>query len=114
MRLVKVAFLCATVMLAGCSSWVYRIDIPQGNFLEQKLVNKLRVQMTREQVLFILGSPVAKNPFKDDKWHYLYTIDKNKTDNYRSELVIHFIDDKLSDLTGDFKKPEKFEIPLGQ
>lgn len=112
MRLIKAALLCGTVMLASCSSWVYRIDIPQGNFLEQKLVNKLRVQMSREQVLFILGSPVAKNPFSDDKWHYLYTLDKNKSENHRSELVIHFVENKVSDVTGDFKKPDEFDTPL--
>ncbi|MCJ8274800.1 MAG: outer membrane protein assembly factor BamE [Psychrosphaera sp.] len=112
MQIVKAALLCGTVMLASCSSWVYRIDIPQGNFLEQKLVNKLRIQMSREQVLFILGSPVARNPFANDKWHYLYTLDKNKSENSRTELVIHFNSDKVSDISGDFEKPEDFDTPL--
>jgi outer membrane protein assembly factor BamE len=113
MQIVKAALLCGTVMLASCSSWVYRIDIPQGNFLEQKLVNKLRIDMSREQVLFILGSPVARNPFADNNWHYLYTLDKNKSENSRTELVIHFNKDKVSDISGDFEKPEEFDTPLG-
>ena len=110
----KAALILSVVMLAGCSSWVYRIDIPQGNYLEQKLVDKLRVKMSREQVLYILGSPVAQNPFADDKWHYLYTLDKNKAENSRWELVIHFENDVVSDISGDFEKPEEFDIPLEQ
>ncbi len=113
MQVVKAALLCGALLLSGCSSWVYRIDIPQGNYLEQKLVNKLRVGMSREQVLYVLGSPVAQNPFDDSKWHYLYTIDKNKSDNARWELVVHFNEEgRLADLTGDFKKPENFDKPL--
>ena len=54
------------ISLSACSSWVYRIDIPQGNFLEQKDVNKLRVAMTKEQVQFVLGNPVAENSFDKD------------------------------------------------
>ena len=104
----------ASSLMAGCSSWVYRIDIPQGNFLEQKLIDKLRVKMTREQVLYVLGSPVASNPFKDDKWHYLYTLDKNKADNQRLELVVYFENDLVSDISGDFERPEEFDTPLDQ
>lgn len=114
MQLIKAAVLCGTLLLSGCSSWIYRIDIPQGNYLEQQLIDKLRVQMTREQVRYILGSPVAVNPFNDDKWHYIYTLDKNKSQKHRSELVIHFKDDKVTDMTGDFKRPEEFDTPLDQ
>lgn len=113
MQVVKAALLCGAVLLSGCSSWVYRIDIPQGNYLEQKLVDKLRVGMSREQVLFVLGSPVARNPFNDHKWHYLYTIDKAKSDNSRFELVVYFDNDgRVQDISGDFKKPEDFDKPL--
>jgi len=114
MQIVKAAVLCSTLVLASCSSWIYRIDIPQGNYLEQQSVNKLRVQMTREQVQYILGSPVAKNPFSDSKWYYVYTLDKSKSKNHRSELVIHFEDDKVVNMTGDFERPEEFDTPLDQ
>lgn len=113
MQVVKAAIICGTLLLSGCSSWVYRIDIPQGNYLEQKLVDKLRVGMSREQVLFVLGSPVARNPFQDEKWHYLYTLDKRKGKDTRFELVIHYDKDgKVADISGDFKKPENFDEPL--
>jgi outer membrane protein assembly factor BamE len=114
MQIVKAALLCGAIMLTGCSSWVYRIDIPQGNYVEQQRVDKLRVAMTREQVQYILGSPVADSLFSDDKWYYVYTLAKNKSKDHRSELVIYFKDDKVTDITGSFKKPDDFDTPLEQ
>jgi outer membrane protein assembly factor BamE len=119
MHLVKTTLLryfvvCCCMVLMGCSSWIYRIDIPQGNYVEQKQVDKLRVEMTREQVLFILGSPVASDAFDNNKWHYLYLLKKNKKAAQRLELVVHFNDDKIADITGTFDKPEDFDTPLDQ
>ena len=51
-----IAAALTALTLSGCSL-VYRIDIPQGNYVEQKQVDKLRQGMTREQVEFVLGSP---------------------------------------------------------
>lgn len=69
--------------------------------------------MTKEQVEYVLGSPVVENPFSSDKWHYVYTIKSGKTDKtLRRELVIVFKDDKLLDISGDYKKPEEFDQPL--
>ena len=112
MQIIKTMVLCGGLLMAGCSSWVYKIDIPQGNYLEQQAVDKLRVQMSREQVEYILGTPVLKSLFNQDKWHYVYTIAKNKTDNLRYELVIHFENDRVADMSGDFKRPAEFDTPL--
>ena len=49
--------LAATMMLSACADWIFRIDIPQGNFLDEKDVKKLRIEMTKEQVVFVLGKP---------------------------------------------------------
>lgn len=114
MQIVKAAFLCGAIMMTGCSSWVYRIDIPQGNFVEQQRVDKLRIEMSREQVQYILGSPVAHNLFNNDKWHYLYTLAKNKSKDQRAELIVYFKDDKVVDIKGDFEKSEDFDTPLEQ
>ena len=37
-----------TFTTVGCSNWIYRIDVPQGNFLDERDVEKLRVGMTKE------------------------------------------------------------------
>ncbi|MCF6435063.1 MULTISPECIES: outer membrane protein assembly factor BamE [Pseudoalteromonas] len=103
-----------TVMLSGCSSWVYRINVPQGNFLEQSDVDKLRVNMTREQVLFVLGSPIAKDAFNNQKWHYAYVFNIDRESEQRKSLTVHFDGDKLTKITGDFDEPESFNTPLDE
>ena len=106
-----IAASCA-LSVSACSSWIFRIDVPQGNYLEQKDIDKLRVQMTKEQVRFVLGNPVAENAFDDDIWHYFYALKGGRGDNFEKQMVINFKDDKLVDITGDFKKPENFNTPL--
>ena len=110
-------FLVAVIALNGCSlldKIVYRIDIPQGNYLEQEDVDKLRVGMTEEQVTFVLGTPVAENSFNSDRWVYLYKMDPNSGEDYRKELVLTFNNKQLQDFEGDFDKPEDFNQPLDQ
>lgn len=56
-----------TLSLSACSvfDWlVYKPDIPQGNYMEPQQVEKLRIDMTKEQVEFVLGRPVLRDSFK--------------------------------------------------
>ncbi|MFC3032254.1 outer membrane protein assembly factor BamE [Pseudoalteromonas fenneropenaei] len=111
------AGVCTAVLmlsLAGCSSWVYRINIPQGNFLEQSDIDKLRVDMTREQVLFVLGNPVAKNAFDNNTWHYSYSFNLGRESEQRQALEVYFENDRLKRIAGDFETPKDFNIPLEQ
>lgn len=98
----------------GCSSWLYQIPIPQGNFLEQSDVDKLRIEMTREQVLFVLGQPIAKDAFDNNTWYYLYSFNSGRENEVRKELVIKFDGDMLKSLSGDYTTPEAFNSPLEQ
>lgn len=116
MKFKNLIFAILTVTtLQACSNFIYRIDIPQGNFLEQKDVDKLRVGMTREQVIYVLGRPVVKDSFDHDTWYYLYELKPGMTDDYfRKELVINFDDDGIVSVTGDFELSEEFNIPFNQ
>lgn len=67
--------------LAGCSwSWdytrdlfsIHRIDVQQGNALDQEDVALLREGMTPEQVHFLLGTPMVVDPFRPHRWDYVY------------------------------------------
>lgn len=112
---VVIKTLCLVVgilSLGACSSWIYRIDIPQGNFLEQKDVDKLRVAMTKEQVTYVLGSPVASNAFDNDTWHYFYALKGGRGNNFEKQLIVEFKDDKLQNIKGDFDKSAEFSTPL--
>lgn len=114
--LFRVTALTIALSLTACSSWVYRIDIPQGNYLEQKSIDKLQVGMTKDQVKFVLGSPVVVDAFNKDAWHYVYQFKsgRSKKFNSKKKFVLHFEDDKLINATGDFDLSEKFNTPFNE
>lgn len=103
--------------LSACTDWIFRIDIPQGNFLDEENVEKLRIAMTKEQVEFVLGKPVVVDSFDKDTWYYLYQMKrgmKKRGEDFRKELVITFVDNKVTEVKGDFKLSEEFSVPLDQ
>lgn len=109
-----VALLIASSTTA-CSNWIYRIDVPQGNYLDLKDVEKLRVQMSKEQVVFVLGNPVVSDPFDQDTWYYVYEMKrgmKKRGEDFKKQLVLFFEDNKLIKVEGDFELSEDFDTPL--
>src|SRR5687768_15659721 len=60
--------------LAGCSYLrVQKMDIEQGNVMTEDMISRLRPGMTEKQVKEIMGAPVLKNTFNDDRMDYVYT-----------------------------------------
>ncbi len=63
----------ATVALSGCSLFsVYKIDLPQGTPLSQTQAQALKVGMSQNQVLYILGSPAIRDTLEPNRWDYIY------------------------------------------
>lgn len=115
MKFKIISALFLTLLLSACSNWVFRIDVPQGNYLIQQDIDKLRIGMTREQVLYVLGKPVVRDSFASDTFYYVYKMKrgmKTEEGDFRKDLFIHFEDDKLAAISGDFEEPEDFNIPL--
>lgn len=90
--------------LAGCGigfPGVYRINVPQGNIVDQEMVDQLKPQMTRRQVRFVLGTPIVEDTFNADRWDYVWVIRRGNDNLLRSQLTVIFDDDKLVDVKGD-------------
>jgi len=103
--LILVASLLALgVATGGC---VYRVNISQGNYLESKLVDQVKVGMTRSQVRYLLGTPMVADPIHPDRWDYLYYFKAGKTGKTDRQLIIvYFADEKVTRIerpTGEFK-----------
>jgi outer membrane protein assembly factor BamE len=112
-----IVILTATVMLSACADWIFRIDVPQGNYLDDDDVKKLRINMSKEQVVFVLGKPVLEDAFDRDTWYYIYQMKrgmKARGEDFRKELTISFVEDKITQVKGDFELSEDFNIPLDQ
>ena len=105
-RLVTLAT-CA-VFFVGCS-WVpripgitpYKIDIQQGNFISQDMVAQLKPGMTREQVRFILGTPLLADIFHGERWDYVYRHEAADGKREQRKVAVFFADDKLERTEGD-------------
>lgn len=112
--LLRTTIITIALSLSACSSWVYRIDIPQGNYLEQKSIDKIQIGMTKEQVKFILGSPVIVDSFDNDTWNYVYRFKsgRSKKLDMTKGFTIKFENDKLISADGDFELSENFNIPF--
>ena len=106
-----------TFTTVGCSNWIYRIDVPQGNFLDERDVEKLRVGMTKEQVIYVLGRPVVQDSFDNDTWYYVYDMKRGmvkRGEDFQKQMIITFEDNKVASVEGDFELSEDFNTPLDQ
>ena len=112
--------LLVLLVLMACSAegtrklpGVYRVDVQQGNVLEQEMLDKLRPGMVKDQVHFIMGTPTIIDPFHNDRWEYIYTFSKGGGTRQQRHITIWFEDDKLAYLDGSIvegirKPPEEY------
>jgi len=79
----------------------YRIDVRQGNFVTQDMVAQLKPGLSREQVRFILGSPLVADMFHADRWDYVYRFQPGRGEAQQRGLTVFFQDNKLTRVAGD-------------
>ena len=107
--LVLALAICATT---GCAtadryvpSWrslgVYKIDVNQGNYLSQDMVDKLKVGMTQTQVKQLLGTPLVASPFRPDRWDYVYEYTRQGQVIEHRNFTVWFADAKVARWEGD-------------
>jgi outer membrane protein assembly factor BamE len=90
------AVLMACVGLSGC---VYRMEIQQGNYLDGRAVDQLKVGMTRSQVRYILGTPMIEDVFNKDRWDYIYYFKHGYVHRpLESRVIVFFQNDKVQRL----------------
>lgn len=100
-----------TLPLIGCSL-VYKVDIPQGNYIEAKQVDQLRQGMSKEQVRFLLGNPMNLDSFNHERWVYLYYFKPGRGEKEQKQLILEFSNDALMTITGDYDTPANFSQGL--
>ncbi len=82
----------------------FKIDIRQGNSLDPKQIDKLKLGMTRAQVQFIMGTSLLIDPFRPDRWDYVYSLQHDGKTVEFHKLELYFEQDKLSRIVNDFGK----------
>ena len=111
MKYIYVAFLAFSVGACSLSQLklpelkiprVYKLSVQQGNVITQEMVDRLKPGMTRNQVEFVMGKPVLGDPFNDDQWVYIYTLEVPDYFNQVFKMVLAFEDDTLATISGDY------------
>ena len=75
---------------------VYRIDIQQGNVVDDASLDQIEIGMERRKVRFILGTPLLVDPFNQDRWDYFYSLRRGSGTEVTQRLTLHFVDDRLA------------------
>ena len=106
MRTLLVFIICLALLLPGCGfrpklPRVHKVTVQQGNVISQQMIDKLKPGMTRSQVAFIMGEPVFRNAFNDDRWDYIYTIELPGIFEQRQVVSLFFVEEVLAYFTGD-------------
>lgn len=101
----KRLILCAALplsLLTGCSSvsdhipgWMkpYTPDVHQGNVVTSEMVDALHDGMTKNQVVFLLGTPTLRNLFHKEQWNYVYYLKPRFGETTIRKLEITFDED---------------------
>jgi outer membrane protein assembly factor BamE len=101
--------------LAGCGSWSnpierispYKADIQQGNAITQDMLAKLKPGMTPSQVRFVLGTPLVVDPFRNNRWDYVYRMEQGGKLVKHRRITVVFENDKLKVIEGDVVAAEQ-------
>src|SRR5688572_8867720 len=107
--LLACSLLLAVPLLSACSGvpilpglLPYKMEIQQGNFVTQEMVSRLKPGMTRDQVRFIMGTPLVADIFHADRWDYVYTrVPERGGPREQRRLAVFFQEDKLVRVDGD-------------
>ncbi len=104
MRILLLATLVLSLSACGFVGFpgVYKIDVEQGNIVTAEMADQLKPGMSKRQVRFILGTPLVEDTFNRDRWDYPY-VKRNGNDVLsETHFAVHFEDDKLVNVTGDY------------
>ncbi|AXA92904.1 hypothetical protein DPH57_18185 [Massilia sp. YMA4] len=86
----------------------YRPDIQQGNFVSKEMLAQLKTGMTRDQVRFVLGTPLLNDIFHADRWDYPFRLARGNGELTTSAVVVYF------DKEGKVERFEGGELPTEQ
>ncbi|GKS69169.1 outer membrane protein assembly factor BamE [Nitrosomonas sp. PY1] len=93
------ACILLVLLFTGCSylpPFPYRIDVQQGNVVTDEMTEMLKPGMTKSQVLFVMGSPLIVDAFRENRWDYVYIFrDKGKLSEQK-RLTIFFENELLT------------------
>jgi len=108
-RRLPCVLLAVVFLLTACSNipriGVYKLEVNQGNYVTQEMVERLKPDLSKSQVRLILGTPLVTDAFHSDRWEYVYHHEVNGKRVEQRRFTVFFADDKLARWEGDKAPP---------
>ncbi|UNM96714.1 outer membrane protein assembly factor BamE [Ignatzschineria rhizosphaerae] len=93
MKKMKYFMLLGVAILAvGCSKFsMHRVDVYQGNYIEQQRLENLKPGMTRSEVQLLLGTPLVQDVYDPSVWYYVFFhSDSDGKVKESKQIQVHF------------------------
>ncbi len=108
----NLALICCVAIGSGCSQlkfpFVYRINVQQGNIIDQKKLDQIKIGMNKRQVQFLLGTPLLMDTFNGERWDYIYSVRKGDKVLGEKRFTAFFANDVLARYEGDVGPGKNF------
>lgn len=78
----RIKLILVSVLLSSCGSLStpllspYKMEIRQGNYITPEMREKLKLGMSKQQVRFVLGTPMVNDVFHENRWDYAYRLEQ--------------------------------------
>ncbi|MBI2286082.1 MAG: outer membrane protein assembly factor BamE [Nitrosomonadales bacterium] len=98
----RIKLVLLSTLLASCSyisSPVlspYKMDIRQGNYITPEMREKLKLGMSKQQVRYVLGTPMISDAFHGNRWDYIYILKQHGEVVEKQRLTLYFEGDNLA------------------
>lgn len=99
--MMRIKLILFSMLLASCSYLSspvlspYKMDIRQGNYITPEMRDKLKIGMSRQQVRYVLGTPMVSDAFHGDRWDYVYRLEQRGKVVEEQHLTLYFDKDNL-------------------
>jgi outer membrane protein assembly factor BamE (lipoprotein component of BamABCDE complex) len=104
-RLRSLGALAISLLIAGVlEACAYRIDIQQGNLLEEEALDQVQLGMSRSAVQFLLGTPMIADAFHEQRWDYAYYFRRGRSREVEQRwIVVYFEQDRVVRIERDLE-----------
>lgn len=102
LSLVSIPLMSCSLVLDNLP-YVYKVDVNQGNVIDQTMIDQLRPNMTKRQVLYVMGSPMLVDFFHQNRWDYIYSSKKGGENMEQKTVSIFFENDQIKGIQGSLK-----------
>jgi outer membrane protein assembly factor BamE len=93
-KIILLTLILLSPVLSSCTT--YKMDIRQGNFVTQDMREKLKIGMSKQQVRYVLGTPMVNDAFHGNRWDYVYRLEHGGKMTENQNMALYFEGDNLA------------------